>query len=114
MEEKISSVKTVSGLPEQTEAALCYVLGWVSGLVFFLLEKDSKLVKFHALQSLVLFGGLHIVSMVLGMIPIIGWALLPFFGLGTFVLWLFIIVKTYQGGKVTIPIVTDLVNKQLK
>jgi len=113
MEENMKK-NTVTGLPENTEAALCYVLGWVSGLALFLLEKDSKLVKFHGLQSAVLFGGLHIISMVLGMIPVIGWTLLPFLGIATFVLWLVLVVKTYQGGKITLPIVTDFVNKQLK
>lgn len=112
MEEKSSS-KTVTGLPENTEAALAYILGWVSGLVLFLLQKDHKKIRFHALQSIVLFGACHVISMGLGMIPVVGWAILPFFGIATFVLWLVMIVKTYQGGTMNIPFVTDFVKKQL-
>ena len=106
--------KTLTGLPENTEAALTYVLGWISGLIFFLMVKDNKHIRFHALQSVVLFGGLHVASMVLGFIPVVGWALIPFLGLGTFVLWLVMIVKTYQGSPLELPVVGEFVKKQLK
>jgi len=101
-------------LPENTEAALTYVLGWVSGLVFFLMVKDNPKIRFHALQSIVIFGAIHILNLVLGMIPLIGWSLIPFIGLATFVLWLVLIVKTYQGSELNLPVVTDFVKKQLK
>src|SRR6185503_10229815 len=44
--------KSSTGLDENIAALLSYVFGWVSGLVFFLIEKDSRLVRFHAMQSL--------------------------------------------------------------
>src|SRR5829696_8915735 len=46
--------KSSTGLDENVAALLSYILGWVSGLVFFLIEKDSRLVRFHAMQSLLL------------------------------------------------------------
>src|SRR5688500_11065761 len=46
--------KSSTGLEENIAALLSYVFGWVSGLVFFLIEKDSKLVRFHAMQSILL------------------------------------------------------------
>jgi uncharacterized membrane protein len=108
------SPKTTTGLPVNTEAALAYVFGWISGLVLLLLEKDNKKVKYHALQSLVTFGAAHLIVIILGMIPVLGWAIMPFFGIGTFILWLILIVKTFQGEDVKLPIVKDFVNKQLK
>ena len=44
--------KSSTGLDENIAALLSYILGWVSGLIFFLIEKDSKFVRFHAMQSI--------------------------------------------------------------
>ncbi len=46
--------KSSTGLEENVAALLSYVFGWISGLIFFLIEKDSKLVRFHAMQSILL------------------------------------------------------------
>ncbi len=60
------SGKSSTGLDENIAALLTYVVGWVSGLVFFLIEKDSKLVRFHAMQS-ILF------SVLVGVVCFVGW-----------------------------------------
>ena len=57
---------TQSGLPENIAALLSYVLGWITGLVFLLTDKRPY-VRFHAAQSIVVFLGLHILRVVLGM-----------------------------------------------
>ncbi len=101
---------TITGLPENTEAALTYLLWWVSGLLFLILEKDSLKVRFHALQSIVIFGLVTVIPM----IPILGWVLAPFVWLGGFVLWLVLIVKTYQGEDLELPVVSEFVRKQVK
>src|SRR6267142_5184384 len=44
--------KSSTGLDENIAALLSYIFGWVSGLIFFLIEKDSKLVRFHAMQAI--------------------------------------------------------------
>ena len=61
---QISKSKTVTGLPENTEAALTYLFGWVTGLIFLLVEKDNKKIRFHAMQSVVTFGGFTLISMI--------------------------------------------------
>jgi len=48
----VQAAKSSTGLDENIAALLSYIFGWVSGLVFFLIEKDSRLVRFHAMQSL--------------------------------------------------------------
>ena len=104
-----SAKKTVTGLPENTEAALCYVLGWVTGLIFLLMSKDNK-IRFHAMQSLITFGALSIISF----IPVIGWAISWILWIVGFVLWLVLIVKAYQGEEFSLPVIGDFAKKQLK
>ncbi len=100
--------KTGTGLPKNTAAALSYVLGWLSGIVFLLIEKDP-FVRFHAMQSIVTFGSLTILMF----IPIIGWILSPLAWIVGFVLWLVLIFKAYQGEEFKLPVVGDFAKKQL-
>jgi uncharacterized membrane protein len=102
--------KTGTNLPKNTAAALCYVAGWVSGLIFLLIEKKDESVRFHAMQSVVIFGGLT----VLAMLPVIGWILSPLVMILGFILWLVLIVKAYQGEQFELPLVADWAKKFLK
>ena len=54
-----------SGMSENVAAFLCYLVGWVTGIIFFLIDK-RPFVRFHAAQSIVVFGGLHILNIVIG------------------------------------------------
>lgn len=97
------------GLPKNTAAALCYALGWVTGLVFLLSERKDQTIRFHAMQSLITFGVLNALMIV----PFIGWVLSPLVMLLAFVLWLVLIVKAYQGEEFSLPVVGDFARKQL-
>jgi len=92
-------------LPRNTAAALAYVLGLITGIVFWTIRKDDEFVHFHAVQSI----GLSVVWLagwvVLMIIPIVGWIVLPFWSLLMFVFWLVCIVKSYQGEKFEVPVV---------
>ncbi len=103
--------KTSTGLEENVAGLLGYVLGWVSGLVFILLENESKFVRFHAMQSIIVFGSLSIMSIVIGSIPFIGWGLTPIVGVLGFVLWIMLMIKAYQGTMFKLPWVGDLAEK---
>lgn len=105
--------KTVLGINENLEALLCYALGWVSGLIFLLLEKDNAYVRFHALQALVTFGVLHIASFVILIIPILGVLLSFLIGILCVVLWVVLMVKSYKGERYKLPVVGDFVEQQL-
>ena len=61
----VQTTKSSTGLDENIAALLSYVFGWVSGLIFFLIEKDSRLVRFHAMQSILLNAAALIVGFVL-------------------------------------------------
>jgi uncharacterized membrane protein len=107
-------IKTTStGLNQNVAGLLCYLVGWVTGLIFFLLEKENKFVRFHAMQSMITFGGLTILFMVIAYIPFIGWMLLPFLGLLQLVLWILLMVKAYQGEQFKLPVIGDLAEKNI-
>jgi uncharacterized membrane protein len=63
--------KSSTGLDENVAALLSYIFGWVSGLIFFLIEKDSRLVRFHAMQSLLLNVLAAIIGIVIWVITVI-------------------------------------------
>jgi len=101
--------KEGTGLPKNTAAALCYLLGWVTGIVFLLVEKEDKFVRFHAMQSVITFGILTIASF----LPLIGWILSPFIMIVGFILWLALIIKAYQGEEFELPVVGKLARQWL-
>jgi uncharacterized membrane protein len=70
----VQTAKSSTGLDENIAALLSYVFGWVSGLIFFLMEKDSRLVRFHAMQSILL----NAVALVIGFALMIVWFVLGF------------------------------------
>src|SRR5271168_1511846 len=59
------AVSSQTGMSENVAGLLCYLLGWITGLIFYLIDK-RPFVRFHAAQSIVVFGGLNILSYVLG------------------------------------------------
>jgi uncharacterized membrane protein len=98
-----SAKKTSTGLDENVAGLLCYVLGWITGIIFLLLEKDNKFVRFHAIQSICVFGVITVIEIIFGWIPIIGWIINSILGLVAFILWIVLMVKAYQGQKWKLP-----------
>ncbi len=112
--EKVKSKKegkTSLGLQENIEALLCYLFTWITGIIFFLLEKKSKFVKFHAMQSIITFLGLTIISLIFGWIPIIGWAITGLIGLISLILWIILMIEAYRGEKYKLPLVGEIAEK---
>lgn len=98
---------------ENLMAAASYLLGFVTGIIFLLIEKQSKVVRFHAMQSTVLFGGIFVANIVLGFIPILGWIVGLVLSLGAFVLWIVLMWKAFQGEMYKVPFVGEMAEKQL-
>ena len=103
--------KTSTGLTENVAGLLCYVLGWVSGLVFILIEQENKFVRFHAVQSIVVFGAFTIASIILGWIPFIRAFFAWIISVIGFILWIVLMVKAYQGTKFKLPWSGNLAEK---
>ena len=98
-------------MEENVAGLLCYLVGWVSGLVFFLIEKDSKFVKFHAMQSIITFVALTVIMWIANVIPLIGWLIAGLVGLLALVLWIILMIKAYNGEKFKLPVIGDLAEK---
>ncbi len=105
--------KTSTGMDQNVAGLLCYLVGWITGLVFFLIEKENRFVRFHAMQSIVVFGALTVVSVILGVIPIIGWIVSWLVGLLALVLWIVLMVKAYQNQMYKLPWAGDFAEKHI-
>jgi len=97
---------------------LCYVAWWITGLVFLLIEKDDDFIRFHAMQSIVTFGAITIVNIllyILWFIPGVGWIFGALFAtilwILAVVLWIILMIKAYQGEKFKLPLLGDLAEK---
>jgi uncharacterized membrane protein len=106
-------IKTSSGMDQNIAGLLCYVAGWITGLIFFLIEKENRFVRFHAMQSIITFGGLTVLSIALGMIPFINVVLLPILGILQLILWIVLMVKAYQGQLFKLPVIGDMAEKNI-
>ena len=101
---------TSLGMRARTAGLLCYLFGWVSGLIFFLLERENHFVRFHAMQSLLFFGILGILEGIFSYLPLfgpIGWAL----GLVMFIGWIVMMVKAHRGEYYKLPLFGDLAER---
>lgn len=113
---------TSSGLQPSLAAALAYLLTIITGIIIFVIEKENKYVRFHAMQA-ILFGAtwiilwivLSIVLTALWFVPVVGWIINAVIyiglGLGGFILWLLLMYKAYQGEKFKLPIIGDIAEK---
>jgi uncharacterized membrane protein len=102
-----------TGLSANVAGLLCYVLGWITGIVFLVLEKKSTFVEFHAWQSIMTFGVLTVAQLVLGWIPVVGWILNVLIGILMFVLWLILIIQAGTGKMWKVPWAGDWAEKQI-
>jgi uncharacterized membrane protein len=103
-----------SGLPENVAGALSYLLGPITGVAFFIIDRPRPFVRFHAVQSIavsiawvVLAVILMVLSAILGFIPILGWLVSLLLSLGLslagFLLWLWLMLQAYQGREWEVP-----------
>ena len=111
-----SAASPTAGIDENVAGLLCYVLGWLTGIIFLLIDK-RPFVKFHAAQSIVVFGGLTVLRIGLAFMGgmtggIIGWGaygmLSLILGLLTLVLWVLLMVKAFQHEMFKVPIAAPI------
>lgn len=98
--------KTSTGLDANVAAALSYFVGFITGIVFLVIEKDNRFVRFHAMQSTVVFLGIVGIDILLQVVPILGALVVVFLVIpASAVLWLVLMYKAYQGEEFRLPIV---------
>lgn len=114
-----SGVPATGGLPENTASALCYLLTFVTGIIFLVLEPYNKnpTVRFNAFQAIFLGVGIIVFEVVLSFIVTILhlWALgflFSLLGLAFFVLWIYLMISAYQGKTVVLPVIGPLAQQQ--
>jgi uncharacterized membrane protein len=106
-----------SGIDKRTGAFLSYLVGWITGLIFLFVGKNDPDVKFHAAQSIVFFGGLTVLNILLSILSSISHAFFFFslisdlVGLFGFIMWIVCLYKAWSGGgaRFDIPLVGGLV-----
>jgi uncharacterized membrane protein len=103
--------RTSTGLEENVAGFLCYLLGFITGIVFLVVEKKNSFVKFHAMQSTITFLGLFVIMGVLSFIPIVNLLIVPIWILGLIV-WLILMVKALRGERYSLPIVGKMAEEK--
>ena len=120
--QSVEDQSTQSGLDENVAAALAYVFGFLSGIVMFLVESENETIRFHAAQSIVVFGAIFVASLVVSVLRavlVFGNVTAFFFGtifglisfvlwIGAIILWIYLLVRTYQGSDPRIPIAAGI------
>lgn len=111
-----------TGLDPKLAGMLCYILGIITGLIFFLIEKSNHVVRFHAAQSIVFSGSVIVLWIVLAILGVIiasiSWTLGNLYSLltlivwlGLFVLWVVLLIKGYSGEKWKLPVIGDIAER---
>ncbi|MFA4990017.1 MAG: DUF4870 domain-containing protein [Candidatus Omnitrophota bacterium] len=97
--------KSSTGMDANLAALLSYLLGFITGIIFYSLEKKNKFVRFHARQSIVTFIALFVLDIVLKFLPILGCRLAGLLGIAGIILWVILMFKAYQGEYFKLPFV---------
>jgi uncharacterized membrane protein len=118
----VAAAPATAGIDENVAGLLCYVFGWITGLIFLLIDK-RPFVKFHGAQAIAfniailpLWIVLWIIEIVLAHIPVIGLlglAVFPIFGLLVLLTWIFLMYKAYSHERFKLPVIGDMVEKMI-
>jgi uncharacterized membrane protein len=102
--------KISGGMRASRAGWLSYLGGWVTGLIFLLLKRENRFVRFHAMQSFIFFGAMSIVTTVFSHIPFLG-SIAAELGFVSFICWIVLIVKAARGRYYKLPIIGDYAEK---
>ena len=104
--------KSSTGMQPNVAGLLCYLVGFVTGIVFIIIEKENKFVRFHAMQSIFVFGGLFVLQIILSFIPFIGWLFGILNSILGLILWILLMIKAYNGEMYKLPFVGDMAEQK--
>ncbi|WP_135609580.1 DUF4870 domain-containing protein [Methanococcoides sp. AM1] len=97
--------KTSIGLNENIVGILCYLGFWMTGVLFLFIEKENKFVRFHAIQSAMVFMTLTAIVFLVAWIPYVGWLLADFGGFFSLFVWLSLMFIAWRGSKIKVPVI---------
>ncbi|MBP6343699.1 MAG: DUF4870 domain-containing protein [Candidatus Omnitrophica bacterium] len=104
--------KSSTGLQPNVSALLCYLAGFITGIVFLVLEKDNKFVRFHAMQSIILFGGILVLQMAL-VFTIVLIILVPLLNILSLIMWIILMIKAYNGEMYKLPVIGKIAEQNV-
>ena len=126
----VAATKSSTGLDDNVASLLAYLFQFLGGLIFFLIEKDSRLVRFHGMQSTLLAGVFWIgevalwilstiivlvISQVSGLLGTLVWAVLMLLsfvlGIAALIGWVMCMIKAYQGQYFKLPVIGNFAEK---
>lgn len=112
-----------AALNDSAASAMCYVLGFITGILFLMLEpyRSNRTVRFHAFQSIFLSGALFILwiavrifaGIIAALVGWVAWTIMFFFGLACLAIWVLMVVTTLQGRSPHLPVVGPLAQQQV-
>jgi uncharacterized membrane protein len=113
-----------TGLAPNVASLLCYVCTIITGIIFLVIEKDDKEVKFHAWQAIFLGGAAIALSIVINVLGFVFASIAGFLGMiisllgfvvniGIFVIWIIAMIKAYKGEHWLIPVIGNLAEQQV-
>lgn len=105
--------KTSVGMTANIEAALSYVLGIITGIIFYVIEKDNKFVRFHAMQSILFCGVWIIINVILAIIPLAGWVVAGIVNIVGTIFWLIALFKAFSGEEYKLPLIGNIAEKNI-
>ena len=118
------AAESSTGMSANSAGLLCYVATWITGIIFVVLEKKSTFVKFHAWQSIITFGALTVIQIILSIIGIAtfflssGWWFVHVLGVIVWVLtvglWIVLMILAYQGKMWKVPLAGNWAEKQAR
>jgi uncharacterized membrane protein len=98
---------TTMNMDPNVAGGLSYILGWITGLIFFLVEKQNRFVRFNAMQSILLSVVWIVGGWILDVIPYVGGVLGLLFGIAGFIIWIICLVNGFQGKYFKLPLIGD-------
>jgi uncharacterized membrane protein len=111
-----------AGIDENVAGLLCYLFGWISGLIFLLIDK-RPFVRFHGAQAIAfniavipVWIVIAILVFIIAHVPVIGLlsvALFPLFAFTVFATWIFLMYKAFSHEKFKLPVIGDMVEKMI-
>ena len=111
-ERRPAETASSTGLDANIAGTLTYALGFITGIAFLVLERDSSFVRFHAYQSTVTFLGLFVLQAISGWIPLIGGLVSVLVPLASLILWIVLMAKAYQGERYQLPYVGEIAEER--
>ncbi len=116
----VPSGTSATGLSSNMAGALAYLLGPITGILFLVIERQDRFVRFHAMQSIMVCFAWIVLSVVLSLftaVPLVGWIISfllgTVLGLVGVLLWLFLMWQAFQGKAWEVPVVGAFARQQI-